>query len=74
MKKVIKFLLCLLFALTILFPVGALVSGCFGYTFELTSFLAVSVIIAVISVFTVLNFAHNFFVEKPQIICYNGYI
>ena len=54
MKKVIKFLLCLLFALTLLFPVGALVSACFGYTFELTSFLAVSVIIAVISVFTVI--------------------
>ena len=54
MKKVIKFLLCLLFALTLLFPVGALVSACFGYTFELTSFLAVSVIMAVISVFTVI--------------------
>ena len=54
MKKVIKFLLCLLFALTLLFPVGALVSACFGYAFELTSFLAVSVIMAVISVFTVI--------------------
>ena len=54
MKKVLTFLLCLLFALTILFPVGALVSACFGYTFELTSVLAFSVIIAVISVFTVI--------------------
>lgn len=54
MKKVIKFLLCLLFALTLLFPVGALVSAFFGYTFELTSVLAVSAVIAVISVFTVI--------------------
>ena len=54
MRKAITFLLCLLFTMTILFPVGALVSACFGYTFELTSFLAVSVIIAVISVFTVI--------------------
>lgn len=54
MKKVITFLLCLLFALTLLFPVGALVSACFGYTFELTSVFAVSIAIAVISVFTVI--------------------
>lgn len=54
MKKVLTFLLCLLFALTILFPVGALVSACFGYAFELTSVFAVSIAIAVISVFTVI--------------------
>ena len=54
MRKAMTFLLCLLFTMTILFPVGALVSACFGYTFELTSFLSVSVIIAVISVFTVI--------------------
>ena len=52
MRKAMTFLLCLLFTMTILFPVGALVSACFGYTFELTSVLAFSVIIAVISVFT----------------------
>ena len=52
MKKAISVLLCLLFALTIFFPVGALVSACFGYTFQLTNVLAASVIIAVISVFT----------------------
>ncbi len=50
MRKVISVLLCLLFALMILYPVGALVSACFGYTFELTNVLAASVIIAVISV------------------------
>ena len=55
MRKVIFVLLCLLFALTLLFPVGALVSACFGYTFELTSVLAVSAVIAVISVFTVIS-------------------
>ena len=54
MRKAMIFLLCLLFTMTILFPVGALVSACFGYTFELTSVLAFSVIIAVISVFTVI--------------------
>lgn len=54
-KKVISFLLCLLFVLTILFPVGALVSSCFGYTFQLTSILSVSVITALISVFTVIS-------------------
>lgn len=54
MRKAMTFLLCLLFTMTILFPVGALVSACFGYTFELTSVLAFSVIIAVISVFTVI--------------------
>ena len=52
MKKTTSVLLCLLFALTIFFPVGALVSACFGYTFQLTNVLAASVIIAVISVFT----------------------
>lgn len=52
MKKAISVLPCLLFALTIFFPVGALVSACFGYTFQLTNVLATSVIIAVISVFT----------------------
>ena len=54
MRKAMTFLRCLLFTMTILFPVGALVSACFGYTFELTSVLAFSVIIAVISVFTVI--------------------
>ena len=54
MRKAMAFLLCLLFTMTILFPVSALVSACFGYTFELTSVLAFSVIIAVISVFTVI--------------------
>ena len=55
MRKVIFVLLCLLFVLTMLFPVGALVSAFFGYTFELTSVLAVSAVIAVISVFTVIS-------------------
>ena len=52
MKKATSVLLCLLFALTIFFPVSAFASACFGYTFQLTNVLAVSVIIAVISVFT----------------------
>ena len=50
MKKAITVLLCLLFALTILFPVGSLVCACFGYKFELISIFAFSAIIAVISV------------------------
>ena len=54
MRKAISVLLCLLFTLMMLFPVGASVSACFGYTFQLTSVFAVSVVIAVISVFTVI--------------------
>ncbi|MBR3974907.1 MAG: hypothetical protein IKJ88_03500 [Clostridia bacterium] len=52
MKKAISVLPCLLFALTIFFPVGALVSACFGYTFQLTNVFAASVVITVTSVFT----------------------
>lgn len=54
MKKVISALLFLLLVLTLLSPVGTLVSACFGYTFQLTSIFAVSVIIAVISVLTMI--------------------
>ena len=54
MKKVIYALLCLLFVLTIFFPSGALVSACFGYTFEIVNVFAFSLITAITSVFTVI--------------------
>lgn len=54
MKKVMSALLGLVFLLTGLFPFGALVSNCFGYTFRLTNIFAFSVIIAVLSVLTVI--------------------
>jgi len=54
MKKTVSAFISILFVLTALFPAGALVCACFGYTFELISIFAFSVIIAVISVFTVI--------------------
>lgn len=53
MKKAISFLICSLFALTILLPVGVLTTACFGCTFELVSVIAFAVLIAVVSVCTV---------------------
>ena len=54
MKKACSVLLCFQFVLMILFPVSTLVCAGFGYIFELTSIVVLSVIIAVISVFTVI--------------------
>lgn len=54
MKKIVSVCVCLLFALTTILPLGMLVSAICGYTFELTNVLAVSAIIAVISVSTVI--------------------
>ncbi len=52
MKKILTVCICLLFTLTAILPLGMLISALFGYTFELTSILTFSVIIAVISVLT----------------------
>ena len=54
MKKACSVLLCFQFGLMILFPVSTLVCAGFGYIFKLTSIVVLSVIIAVISVFTVI--------------------
>lgn len=54
MKKACSVLLCFQFVLMILFPVSTLVCAGFGYIFKLTSIVVLSVIIAVISVFTVI--------------------
>ena len=53
MKQATIVLSYLLFALIILFPVGAFVSGFFGYTFKLISVSAFSIIIAILSVCSV---------------------
>lgn len=54
MKKVTFGLIWLLFALTILYPAGTLITACFGYDFVLISVLAFSGIIAFLSVCTVI--------------------
>lgn len=53
MKKAATVLSCLLFALTIFFPAGVLVSGYFGCAFELINHYAFAVITAILSVCTV---------------------
>lgn len=50
MKKSIPILICLLFALTILYPVGVMLTACLGYRFELISVSAFAIAIAVLSV------------------------
>ena len=50
MKKVASFLTWLLFILTTLYPVGVLITACFGYGFELISISAFAIVLAVLSV------------------------
>lgn len=50
MKKATSILTYLLFALTILYPAGFLITACFGYSFQLISFSAFAAAIAVLSV------------------------
>lgn len=50
MKKTISILMCLLFVLTILYPVGVEITECFGYNFKLVSISAFAIAIAVLSV------------------------
>ncbi len=49
MKKAISILMCLLFALTILYPAGVIITACFGYRFELVSVSAFAIAIAALS-------------------------
>ncbi len=50
MKKVISILMCLLFALTMLYPLGVAIAACVGYSFELIGISAFAVVLAVLSV------------------------
>ena len=50
MKKAISILTYVLFALTILYPAGVIITARFGYSFELISISAFAIVIAVISV------------------------
>ncbi len=50
MKRTIPTLTYLLFALTILYPAGILITACFGYSFELISISAFAAIVAILSV------------------------
>ena len=50
MKKAISFMTCLLFALTILYPAGVMITACLGYNFHLISIPAFSIAIAALSV------------------------
>ena len=49
-KKVIPFLLCFLFGLTALLPVGTAISALFGYTFRLAGFFGFAIGICILSV------------------------
>lgn len=51
MKKSISVLICFLFALTMLYPLGVAIAACFGYSFELISVSIFAVVLAVLSVF-----------------------
>ena len=50
MKKAISILMCLLFALTILYPAGVIITACLGYNFELISISAFAIVLAALSV------------------------
>lgn len=50
MKKSAIILIWLMFVLTILFPVGNIITACFGYVFKLINMSAYAVVIAVLSV------------------------
>ena len=50
MKKVISFLIFLLFTLTALYPAGSLIASCFGYNFKLMGIPVFAVSSAIISI------------------------
>ena len=50
MKKAISILMCLLFALTILYPAAVILTACLEYTFELISVSAFAIVLAALSV------------------------
>ena len=50
MKKVISFLVCLLFTLTALSPAGSLIASCFGYSFKLMGIPVFAVSSAILSI------------------------
>ena len=52
MKKAISVLMCLLFALTILYPAGVIITGFIGYGFELIHVPAFAITLAALSVCT----------------------
>jgi len=54
MKKTTLLLCCVLAVLTLLLPLGILLSACFGYTFALFSYPAVAIVTALLSVCTVI--------------------
>ncbi len=70
MKKAMSFLITLLFCLTIITPVGTVLAFCLGYDFKIVNIYAFVVIIAVVSVVTVvLDLVTRF---TPEIISVRG--
>lgn len=61
MKKEASVWLYLLFALTILYPVGVILMAWFGYSFELISISAFAIAIAALSVYIVIRTRKNTF-------------
>ena len=53
MKKAISVLMCLLFALTVLYPAGVIITGFIGYRFELISVPAFSVALTALFLCTI---------------------
>ncbi|MBQ7888554.1 MAG: hypothetical protein IJ356_02210 [Erysipelotrichaceae bacterium] len=68
MKKVVSFLMWLLFILTTLYPAGVLITACFGYGFELISISAFAIVLAVLSVcIVVLDNVHKNALENKAL-------
>lgn len=68
MKKVVSFLMWLLFILTTLYPAGVLITACFGYGFELISISAFAIVLAVLSVcIVVLDNVHKNTLENKAL-------
>ncbi len=49
MKTTISVFTCLLFLLTVLYPIGVIITACFGYVFELFSVSGFAIILAALS-------------------------
>lgn len=70
MTKAKTTLICLLFGLTVLYPVGSLLAACLGYSFELKSMAAFVITIALLSVgLVVLDLACKNVLENKSSTC-----
>ena len=69
MKRTISILICVLFVLVVLFPLGIVLASCFDYTFELISVPAFAIVIAALSIcVVVLGIIHKDAINN-KVIC-----